>query len=429
MLLTRYARRNLTRHPGRSALTAVAIISAVALMVLGTTLLDGLIGHMMGEYALQTGHVRVRHKEYDRQSRFEPLDYTVDRVGERAEKLEALPEVTGALPRLRYGLMLQFTDTSTIVPESAGIPEEDLTDEQIFGKKTLELGSAIGIDSARERSRMRLEGQLISGSWFTAGNAKEIILGKQLAERLGVTVGKDLELVSFRDGLRDTSARVAGIFDSGNDLMNRLAYTPLPLAQDLLGLPDQATELMVFGHELFESKKLATALRASGTVEGLALTEWNQIGLMRTASGIFGVVFGALLGAILVVSVAGLLNTMLMNVLERRREIGVLLALGLSRRRVILAILSEAVFLAVVGAAIGATVGIAASLYLVHHGIELGGDTKKLPIAVGNIVYGRLTTVNVVRAVLLGGVTALVGALWPAWKASALSPVEAMRKR
>ncbi len=429
MMLTRYARRNLSRHPGRSMLTAVAVISAVALIIVGTTLIDGLVGHMMEEYATHTGHVRVRHPEYDRLSRFEPLDYTVDATGERVTRLEALPDVVGVMPRLRFGMMLQFTDPSTIVPEEAGVPEEDLTDEQIFGRKTLELASAVGIDPGRERRRTRLESQLVRGAWFS-GAPDEIILGVDLADRLGVSVGKELELVSFKDGLRDTSARVVGVFDSGNRIANRSSYVPLSMAQRLLDLPDRSSELLVFGPNLLASDELALALRQSGIVEGLSLTEWREVGIMRTASGIFDIVFGALLAAILVVSVAGLLNTMLMNVLERRREIGVLLALGLARRRIIAAILTESVILAVLGAAVGAALGIAGSLYLVHEGIELGaGATRNLPMAVGDTVYGRLTLENVVRAVLLGGVTAFFGALWPAWKASSLRPVEAMRRR
>ena len=60
MLLARYARRNLTRQRGRSVLTAVAVTLAVALIIVGTTLIDGLLGHVMEEYVVHTGHVRVR---------------------------------------------------------------------------------------------------------------------------------------------------------------------------------------------------------------------------------------------------------------------------------------------------------------------------------------------------------------------------------
>ncbi len=429
MLLGRYARRNLERQLGRSLLTAFAVTLAVGLTIIGTTLVDGLFGHIMEEFAAGTGHVRLRHPEYDRLSRFEPLDYLVGDATGRAAQLEALPEVERALPRLRFGLMLQHTDTSTIVPEAEVVDESALTDEQIFGRKLIELSSATGIDPGRERGRTRLESQLTTGGWFS-GESGEILLGLDLANRLGVKVGDSLELVSFRDGVRDSAAKVAGIFDTGNRMLNRSAYVPLRDAQRLLDLPDRATELLVFGHDLWKSDALAATVQASRGAQGLALRPWNTIGLMQTATQVFRVIFGALGAAIFLVAVAGLLNTMLMNVLERKREIGVLLALGMSRGRVIAAIVLEATFLAILGAALGVALGLAGGLYLEHQGLELGERAaRNMPVAVGAVLYGKLTTAGVVRAVILGLLTALAGALWPAWRASLLSPVEAMRRR
>src|SRR5687767_2155535 len=110
MLITRYARRNLQRQHGRSALTVVAVMLAVGLTITGNTLIDGLLGHLMEEFAVTTGHVRLRHPEYDRLSRFDPLDYTVDRVAERTAALERVEKVTAVAPRIRFGMMLQYTD-------------------------------------------------------------------------------------------------------------------------------------------------------------------------------------------------------------------------------------------------------------------------------------------------------------------------------
>lgn len=428
MLLVRYARRNLSRQRGRSLLTVLAVGLAVGLVIVGTTLIEGLVNNFLEEYARNTGHVRVRHPRYDQLSRFEPLEYTVTESAARERALAALPGAVAVLPRIRFGMMLQYTDTSTIVPNDAGVPESELTDEQIFGRKTLELASCTAIDPDKERARSKLESQLVRGRWFSAA-ADEIIVGIELAERLSIDVGKTLELISFRDGLRDTSARVVGVFDSGNRLINRGSIVPVAAARALLDLPDQATELLVFAPSLSESRQLLQELRSHPSTTELALAEWRSIGIMRTVTVLFRVVFGALTIAILVVAVAGLLNTMLMNVLERRREIGVLLALGLSRPRIIAAIVLEATTLAAIGAAVGALLGVSGSLYLVHHGIELGSGTENLPVAVGDVIYGRLTALNVVRAVALGGMTAVLGALWPAWKASKLNPVDAMRRR
>jgi putative ABC transport system permease protein len=427
MLLSRYARKNLRRQPGRSLLTITAVTLAVGLIIIGTTLVDGFFGHVMEEFAVNTGHVRLRHPEYDRKSRFEPLDFAVGDVTLRTAQLERAPVVRRVLPRLRFGIMLQHTDTSTIVPESAAVDEHELTDEQIFGKKIVELSSASAVDPQRELDYSRVPGQLVSGTWLSGG---DVLLGVDLAARLNTKVGDTLEVVSFKDGLRDASARVAGIFDSGNKMLNRTAYLPLRDAQALLGMPDAATELLVFGAELEDSPGLLRAVRASPGATNLSAAEWSAIGLMKTVTGLFGVIFGALALAILVVAVSGLLNTMLMNVLERRREIGVLLALGMARRHVIFAIVLEAAFLALVGAVLGVALGLLGGLYLERHGIEIGERAAaNLPVAVGSVMHGKLTTFGVLRAVVLGLFTAMLGALWPAWRASSLSPIEAMRRR
>src|SRR4051812_18585105 len=123
MLIVKYARRNVQRQHGRSLLTGVAMVMAVALVIVGTTLIDGMWAHIVEEYIVHTGHVRVRHPSYDKLSRFEPLEYTVGGLGRRIADLEAIPGVVRVLPRLRFGVMLQYTDLSTVVPESAGKDE------------------------------------------------------------------------------------------------------------------------------------------------------------------------------------------------------------------------------------------------------------------------------------------------------------------
>ena len=131
----------------------------------------------------------------------------------------------------------------------------------------------------------------------------------------------------------------------------------------------------------------------------------------------------------MLVAGVGLLNALLMTVLERQKEIGVLLALGLSRMRVVSAILIEAAIIGFIGTAIGLVAGLIGSRYLVTTGIDLGEDAfSGMAFALDSIVYGVLTTTGVVRAGVLGLVVAIVGALWPALKASGVRPVEAMRK-
>ncbi len=432
MLILRYAYRNLARHRARTVLTTLAVVLAVALLLVGNTLIDGLKRHIMGEYTSNTGHVRIRNKSYDKESRFEPLDYTVAPYRELVARIEKIPDVATVLPRIRFGMMLQHTDTSTMLSEAelAAVEDEStLTDEQIFGKKVIEFAPGVAIAPERDAKINKLTQQLVAGTYFDGKDIHEVMLGVELARRLGVKANDSLELVSYRDGVSDAEVRIVGLFDAKNTLANRQAYVPLPLAEGLLRMPNQATELLVFATDITKSGELLTALAQHGLGEDWTLTEWRHIGLMRIVSQLFDVVFGGLTFAILLVAAAGLLNTMLMSVFERQREIGVLLALGLDRRSLVSAILLEAVIFAIAGSIIGALVGSAGSFYLVEHGIKVGAASRSLPIAVGDAIHGYFTAAAVVRAMAVGVLTAVVGALWPALKGSSVDPVIAMRRR
>ncbi len=443
MLMWKYALRNLARSRARTALTTAAVVLAVSLVTLGTTLVDGIEEHIMTSFARNTGHMRLRHPQYAQESRFEPLGLTVKNWPALVNKLEKLEPVVVACPRIRFGGMLQFTDTSTIINDT-NVEEDTLSDEQIFGRKVLEMTQIVGIDPQRERSINGLESQLVAGRYFSTktphdtqspvlkaneNSVAEIMIGQELARRLGVKPNDSLELVSFHLGLRDRALRVAGIFDSGNRLANRTAYISIEEAGDLLDLQNQATEILLFSSHLNRVSTLQKAVLNSGLTKGLAVERWDEIGLMRMLSTLFGVIFGGLLLAILLVAAAGLLNTMLMGVYERRREIGTLLALGMGRSTIIKSILLEALLFAVVGSVLGAVLGIAGSLYLVEVGIEVGEESaRNLPMPMGETLYGYLSTTGVLRAICIGVLTALMGALWPAMKASRLNPIDALKR-
>ena len=132
-------------------------------------------------------------------------------------------------------------------------------------------------------------------------------------------------------------------------------HVPLDRAEVLLDMHDEVTELLVFGEEFEKSGALLEAIEGAGLADGIATARWENIGLMRSMTPLFDGIMALLLFAILLVAGAGLLNTMLMSVLERQREIGVLLALGLSRPKIVGSIVSEAGIFALAGSAIDAS--------------------------------------------------------------------------
>lgn len=441
-MLFRYAFRNISRHRGRSALTIVAVALAVGLVTLAHALLVGFEDNLIHEFTRQSGHVRLRTHEYSKNERFEPLFHTIEGVRQLRDRLLATDGVRYVAPRTRFGIIVQYTDRSMIVPEDQVEDESLLTDEQIFGRMVSEFGLGIAVDPETERKVDNISTKIVEGTWFenfnshVAGTPAEdhesenpVVIGAELARKLNVKPGDEVQLVTYRGALVIAKARVTGIFDYGNKVANRACYLPTEVAERLLDMPDQATTLLIFGDTHRDTDALMATLAALPWLGHLEIKPWNQIGLFRVIYQIFSFVVGLLLVIVVVVAGIGLLNTMLMSVLERQREIGVLLALGLRRSRVVTLFLLEALVFAILGGIAGGMVGIGASLYFVEHGLQLGADAgRNLPIALSTTIHAVLTPQAIVLGFGIGFLVAIIGAVGPAFRASGVDPALAMRK-
>lgn len=430
MVLLRYALRNLTRRKGRTVLTTAAVALAVGLVMIGACWLAGIQQNVLNEFTRRTGHVRVRHVSYEAEQRFSPLEYTLEDWRGLKTRLEALPSVVSAQPRLHFQLLVQHTDMSTVVPEDSGVDESELTDEQIMGRKLLEFAPGLGVDVQLEAKANRVDDRMTAGSrWIAGPDSNEVVIGVELARRLGVQPGDDLELLSYRKGIRDAPAKVVGIFDMGNRFANRFCYMPIAMAEELLELEGRATELLVFGEKVEDSDRILAEIQRAGLGEGREVRPWSTIGIFQFAVQIIGAVANIMLMAVIIIAVVGLLNTMLMSVLERQREIGVLLALGLTKAQVIALLMFEAVGFAVVGTLLGVVWGSVGCWHLTEHGILLGAEAgRNMVVPIAERIHGSFTYDVVLIAAATGLVVAILAAVWPAIKAANTSPVEAMRR-
>lgn len=265
----------------------------------------------------------------------------------------------------------------------------------------------------------------------------DILIGAGLAKTLDVKIGEDLLLtVSPRGGGRAEGAKfiVSGIFRTGvNEVDSGMVYIPLKSAQKLLHLGRAVTQVAVLVDTLEQTAQVQRALSlALANHKGLEILPW-QVALKELYDAIVlddGGMY-VFLAIIFVVVVIGIFNTVLMSVLERTKEFGVMMALGTSGGRLFLIVACEAVLLGLVAAGVGLALGYALHSWVATVGIDIstliGEDLEMAGISFSGRIYSKLPLAVALRWTFSVVVVVLLSALYPAYRATRLEPVEAMR--
>ena len=287
----------------------------------------------------------------------------------------------------------------------------------------------LGVDPLREPRVSTLARSLREGAWLAA--PQRIVIGAGLARRLRAGVGDKVVLAvqDTRGDLTGEALRVGGIFEApSRELDEAVAILRLADAQRLFGVKGEISEIAFTVPEseaLAEPKaELAAALGGNVRVE-----TWRELEpLLDTMITMFDQVGWVIYAAIFVAMAFGIANVLLMSVLERTREIGVLLAIGMPPARMVAIVLAESVVLVMLGVALGFGLGFAA-IYALRDGIDLssmseglrqfGVPTRLVPVARAGDIRAPLW---------VAAVTAFVASLWPALRAVRTRPAEALRR-
>jgi putative ABC transport system permease protein len=442
--LVRMAWRNLGRHRGRTALSLLAIVMGVFVVVIAKGVIDGMVGSWLTySINLDSGHVRIIRPEYRLKERLLSLSYPVgdDEVPANAimEEIRRLPSVRVATGRIRFGMMLT----------AAGARDAQDTQETVVG---------IGVDFAQEERAVRLSQFLRDRGTATVGDAargagrlpqpgaREILLGRDLMAKLGVEVGDRVNaLFSTSFGsLRIATFRISGKMASGLRMLDEsTAYIPLDLAMGLLDMDGAVTEIVAFGRSAGLASKLQAEIGqalanmanafagvgAGDSLRELVVVPWNEhnelIGFVSQAKAIYTLIY------IFLVILASFVvfNTQLMVVSERTREIGMLSALGLSPESIRRLFTIEGAILAVAGSAGGALLGALFNLWFGRVGIDLAGITQAMSseILITPRLYPTTDFAVLVYSFALGVAVTMTAVYIPARAAGALKPTEALR--
>ncbi|MBF6570838.1 MAG: ABC transporter permease [Candidatus Binataceae bacterium] len=296
----------------------------------------------------------------------------------------------------------------------------------------------MGVVPDQEPKITTLNKQIIKGGYLTTHAPKGVVIGDKLASTIGIGLGAEIVLLTqAADGSMGNDVyTVVGILHTGLDAVDRgLVLMSLTSLQDLLHLaPARIHEVGIKLNHITAAATVAAALeiRLSKTLP-VRVKAWPELApelanYVQFNQGVTVVLFFIFF----LVAVIGVMNTMLMAVFERTREFGMLMAVGMRPAQVIGLIMTEAVGLAVASLVLGAALGVPLLWYLQVHGLDLGGATGEVVsvagVVVGHLWYGRQDFTAYSQAAVGLAVTALVSALYPAWRAAQLRPTEAMRK-
>jgi ABC-type lipoprotein release transport system permease subunit len=354
------------------------------------------------------GHVTLQHPQYQA---LPSVKKTVTGASALARTAEAQPEVTTALPRTSGAVMLATVRGSY----GAGF---------------------IAVDPAQESSdTLEVLDDIALGEFFATAHDKGIILGSKLAENLDVTLGKRVvyTLTDKEGEIVSGLARVSGIVHSGApSLDSGLCLLPLGTVAEVLGYAeDEATQVAVFLRDNRDADVVAARLGQFVGDEVASLT-WKEtqpdlhgfISMKVSSTLVIEVIIMLLIGA-------GIFNSLLMSVMERLREFGVMLAIGCSPGQIFGLVMWESLWLGLTGLVASAIVTAAPYYHLSTQGLDfseaVGDGTEVAGVAMDPILYVGIYPEHLIAIAAVVLVSTFLAGLYPAWKAGWVEPVQATK--
>jgi ABC-type lipoprotein release transport system permease subunit len=396
--------RNVWRNKLRSGIIIVAVALGLTASIFMTSLYKGLANQRI-EKAIRTevSHIQIHQSEFRENNditKFIPgaLDMT--------SQIRSMETVSGAASRLVIYSMVASAETSAGIKISGIIPEQEM-------------------------EVTNLQEKIVEGTYLTEKKKNPVLISRKLAEKLNVKMGSKvvITLQDLQNNIVSGAFRIVGLFDTHSKAYDESNI--FVLYSDLSALmmvpPGAAHEIAirVLRHDQVEG--LYTDLES--LYKELEVLTWSELSpelwfLTEAMDFLMYVLFIIILLALLF----GLVNTMLMVVLERTKEIGMLMAVGMNRVRIFSMIVLETVFLALTGGITGVFAGMLISKYFETHAIDLSRMGRAFEdLGFDSYVYTSMNVPLLINVTLLVILAGILGSLFPAYRALQNNPSEALR--
>ncbi|MEJ2352346.1 MAG: ABC transporter permease [Anaerolineales bacterium] len=399
--LIKMAYRDLGRNRRRSFFSSLALGMGLALLLLMASVVEGeMRGAMDSTIQLDSGDLQVRAKSYDEDKTSLAWEDLVQSPDQIAAQIASLVPVTIATPRLFASGIV------TVGDETAGV-------------------RVIGIEPDSPANAPYQDG-LVSGQFLTAGDREGILIGLPLANKLKLKPGDQVNLLAntSNGGVDQQLFTVRGVYTTqitGYD--ESTVFMPLAKAQALTQTENHASTIFVLLKNRDDTSAVAAALQGSD----YQIITWQQANeLIIQTEQFAGAYMVVLYLIVLGITATVIVNTLVMAVFERTREIGIFAAIGMKSGRIMAMFFTESGFLAIGGILMGWVLGAALVYYATVYGFYIG-NMGITGILMHDTIHAYLTVSDTITLSITALVVSLLAALYPAVLAARLEPVEALR--
>lgn len=403
-MLLQIAWKNIWRNKKRSFVIIVAImLGLVGGLFLGALMMgmsESVVNSSIDRYL---GHVQIHTKKYQEDAH---ISYSLDKINEMRSLFDKNDSISAVSERTIIEGMAQSAASS-------------------FGVKI------VGIQRDAEMRVTRLHEKIIDGNYLESQRKNQILIGKKLADRLNLKVAKKI-ILTYQDKKGEIiylACRISGIFKTESSIFDE---TTVFLKQEDMRRSLNIDEPLV--HEIAiraNSSKMVDQIEKDliALLAAYDVKSWinlaPELAFLASNIEVFTYLFVAI---ILFALLFGITNNMLMSVMERTRELGILTAVGMKRIRIFVMILLETILLSLTGGLLGMLLGAGLIEYYHTAGIDLSAFSSSMEsFGSSSILYPFLPITMYVGLTFMILITANIAALLPAWKATHLQPAEAIR--
>lgn len=404
MMLIKIAWRNIWRSKKRSAIIIASIIIGLWAGVFLIAFYNGMIEQRVRTAITQEiSHIQIHHTEFNKD--YDPK-YTIQNSGAIYDSIKNIPDVKSLAARMIFMGMISSAS----------------------GNSGIKL---LGIYPDQEQSVTGLKDKLIQGNYFDSGRTNQMLIGERLIKKLKLNLGSKA-ILTFQDkegNLASSAFKIKGVYKTSNSPYDeKYVFVRVHDLDLLAGLPGEIHEIAILLRSNNSLNAIQTSLQRK--FPDVLIENWMQIspeiGLTVSVSDQMVFIY---LGIILLALAFGIINTMMMSVLERTRELGMLMALGMNKLRVFIMIILETLFLVLVGSPAGIVLGLITTKITHNTGIQFKAYKEVYAnFGYNDIIYPELAVKQFITIVLLVLITAIISGIFPARRALKLKPVESIRK-